>query len=175
MTAQLSRERLEEIIGVINAGAYGYSVSAEEIGAMARMLLAGMDSEPVAYMIGGHYLMHAHDPKVDNYPSAVPLYTAPPAPISDENSLNTYDRFFEGWNACRTTMLKAGPVAGWIKCSERMPEEGGRYWCYVEEQNSLGKSHYQWNCSWNGDEWSDKALTGRVTHWTPLPAAPEQE
>lgn len=29
MTAQLSRERLEEIIGVINAGAYGYSVSAE--------------------------------------------------------------------------------------------------------------------------------------------------
>ncbi|WP_257839722.1 DUF551 domain-containing protein [Salmonella enterica] len=66
-------------------------------------------------------------------------------------------------------------LGGWIKCSERMPEEGGRYWCYVEEQNSLGKSHYQWNCSWNGDEWSDKALTGRVTHWMPLPAAPEQE
>lgn len=66
-------------------------------------------------------------------------------------------------------------LGGWIKCSERMPEEGGRYWCYVEELNSLGKSHYQWNCSWNGDEWSDKALTGRVTHWMPLPAAPEQE
>ncbi len=65
----------------------------------------------------------------------------------------------------------------WIKCSERMPDEYGRYWCYVEEQNSLGKSHYQWNCSWNGDEWSDDALTGRVrvTHWMPLPAEPEQE
>lgn len=60
----------------------------------------------------------------------------------------------------------------WIPVSERVPEEGGRYWCYVEEQNSLGKSHYQWNCSWNGDVWSDKALTGRVTHWMPLPAAP---
>lgn len=64
---------------------------------------------------------------------------------------------------------------GWIPVSERMPEEGGRYWCYVEEQNSLGKSHYQWNCSWNGEVWSDKALSGRVTHWMPLPAAPQQE
>ncbi|MCD9357323.1 DUF551 domain-containing protein [Klebsiella pneumoniae] len=62
----------------------------------------------------------------------------------------------------------------WIPVSERMPEEGGRYWCYVEDQNSLGKSHYQWNCSWNGDVWSDKALTGRVTHWMPLPAGPQE-
>lgn len=87
-------------------------------------------------------------------------------------------------NACRAAMLAAAPqspgsepatVPGkWIPVSERMPEEGGRYWCYVEEQNSLGKSHYQWNCSWNGDVWSDKALTGRVTHWMPLPAAPQE-
>lgn len=63
---------------------------------------------------------------------------------------------------------------GWIPVSERMPEESGRYWCYVEEQNSLGKSHYQWNCSWNGEAWSDKALTGRVTHWMPLPSAPQR-
>lgn len=65
---------------------------------------------------------------------------------------------------------------GWVACSERMPEEGGRYWCYVEEQNDLGKSHYQWNCAWNGDRWlveSDNG--GRVTHWMPLPAAPQQE
>lgn len=62
-----------------------------------------------------------------------------------------------------------------IPVSERVPEEGGRYWCYVEEQNSLGKSHYQWNCSWNGDVWSDNALTGRVTHWMPLPAGPKEQ
>lgn len=97
-------------------------------------------------------------------------------------------------NTCRSAMLQGAdgtitnedakstqPVSnrdeltGWIKCSERMPEEFGRYWCYVEEQNSLGKSHYQWNCSWNGDKWSDSALTGRVTHWQPLAAAPQQE
>lgn len=61
----------------------------------------------------------------------------------------------------------------WIPVSERLPDEVSSYWCYVEEQNSLGKSHYQWNCSWNGDEWSDASLTGRVTHWQPLPAAPK--
>lgn len=91
--------------------------------------------------------------------------------------------YANGWNACRAAMHgKAEPVSnpyklpdGWIKCSERMPEEGGRYWCYVEEINSLGRSHYQWNCSWNGDEWGGEALSGRVTHWMPLPAAPGKE
>ncbi|EOD4081058.1 DUF551 domain-containing protein [Yersinia enterocolitica] len=61
---------------------------------------------------------------------------------------------------------------GWIKCSDQTPKDSGRYWCYVEEQNCLGKSHYQWNCSWNGDMWSERELTGRVTHWMSLPAAP---
>ncbi|HIB8858213.1 TPA: DUF551 domain-containing protein, partial [Klebsiella pneumoniae] len=68
------------------------------------------------------------------------------------------------WKAGRrAAMLAAAPqspgsepatVPGkWIPVSERMPEDSGRYWCYVEEQNDLGKSHYQWNCSWNGDRW----------------------
>lgn len=62
---------------------------------------------------------------------------------------------------------------GWVACSERMPEESGRYWCYVEEQNDLGKSHYQWNCSWNGDRWwVESENGGRVTHWQPLPSPP---
>lgn len=91
------------------------------------------------------------------------------------------------WYACRAAMLQRVENAesrcgnpkvspdGWIPVSERMPEESGRYWCYVEEQNSLGKSHYQWNCSWNGQAWSDKALSGRVTHWMPLPEPPHEE
>ncbi|EOC5825811.1 DUF551 domain-containing protein [Cronobacter sakazakii] len=61
---------------------------------------------------------------------------------------------------------------GWIPCSERMPEEGGRYWCYVEEINSLGKSHYQWNCSWDGEDWGGEGFYGRATHWQPLPEPP---
>lgn len=71
--------------------------------------------------------------------------------------------------------MPTASVQGWIPCTERMPEEIGRYWCYVEEQNSLGKSHYQWNCSWNGELWGGEMMYGRVTHWMPLPAAPQQE
>ncbi|ATM93812.1 TPA: DUF551 domain-containing protein [Klebsiella aerogenes] len=87
----------------------------------------------------------------------------------------------------RAAMLQAEPVTTanklgnspvipdtWIPVSERLPEEGGRYWCYVEEQNSLGKSHYQWNCSWNGEIWGGAMMYGRVTHWMPLPAAPQE-
>lgn len=90
-------------------------------------------------------------------------------------------------SACRAAMLQAEPVTTpnklgnspvipdtWIPVSERMPEEGGRYWCYVEEQNSLGKSHYQWNCSWNGEIWGGAMMYGRVTHWMPLPNPPKE-
>lgn len=82
----------------------------------------------------------------------------------------------EDIDAVAAMLQGAEPVQGWIPCSERMPEEIGRYWCYVEEQNSLGKSHYQWNCSWNGDRWwVESENGGRVTHWMPLQAAPQQE
>lgn len=63
----------------------------------------------------------------------------------------------------------------WIPVSEQLPEECGRYWCYVEEQTDLGKSHYQWNCSWNGERWLVEGEDGGiVTHWMPLPAAPQE-
>lgn len=85
----------------------------------------------------------------------------------------------------RAAMLAAAPqspgsepaaVPGkWIPVSEQLPEDSGRYWCYVEEQNDLGKSHYQWNCSWNGDRWwVESEGGGIVTHWMPLPAAPQE-
>ncbi|WP_368919635.1 DUF551 domain-containing protein [Providencia vermicola] len=66
-------------------------------------------------------------------------------------------------------------ITNWVKCSERVPEEPGRYLCYVEEVNSLGISHYQWNCSWNGVCFRDDSLSGRVTHWMPLPPPPMLE
>ncbi|EPF5351536.1 hypothetical protein ACSS4C_000624 [Cronobacter sakazakii] len=93
--------------------------------AIARVALAALRerAEPVAYMIGGHYLMHANDPKVDNYSSAVPLYTAPPAPVVPVETFEEWSRRCEiqltlcrpefrevaeiTWNACRAAMLAA--------------------------------------------------------------------
>lgn len=62
----------------------------------------------------------------------------------------------------------------WIPVSERNPDDIGRYWCYVEDQKSHGKYSYHWNCSWNGSYWSGAMMHGRVTHWMPLPAAPQE-
>ncbi|HDS4235631.1 DUF551 domain-containing protein [Klebsiella pneumoniae] len=116
-----------------------------------------------------------------------PLYRhAQPAPVVPELMVDWQENEFSaGWNACRAAMLAAAPqspgsepatVPGkWIPVSERLPEDSGRYWCYVEEQNDLGKSHYQWNCSWNGDRWwVESEGGGIVTHWMPLPAGPQE-
>lgn len=159
--------------------------------------IAARDAKPVAwqweYRDKRHVTNDQRRAKIvaeDGEVLVQPLYTSPPAPVvPDELTREEYRRRFMmednfddtyrgGWNSCRAAMLHAGNSPAtpdtWIPVSERMPEEIGRYWCYVEEQNSLGKSHYQWNCSWNGEVWSDKALTGRVTHWMPLPSAPQR-
>ena len=54
------------------------------------------------------------------------------------------------------------------------PKEGGRYWCLVEEQNDLGKSHFQWNCSYHEIEkrWSDNHENYNVIYWTELAPMP---
>lgn len=52
---------------------------------VARMALAAMDSEPVAYMTYKGYLLHAGDPKLAEYSEPMPLYADPrPEPISAE-------------------------------------------------------------------------------------------
>ena len=62
----------------------------------------------------------------------------------------------------------------WISVDDRLPDEGGRYWCYMVYCGSLAVHSYQWNCSWNEKEWGDMAKpSDKVTHWRPLPPPPE--
>ncbi|EPG3028665.1 DUF551 domain-containing protein [Enterobacter hormaechei] len=162
---------------------------------LARIALASLEAEPaihrwrrVTFEPYGPYPWHygnfiGFSKPVDGIEDEY-YYAAPPAPVSVPAAMEMDDDFdsaFEhgkavGWNAYRAAMLQgAEPAKGWIPCSERMPEEIGRYWCYVEEQNCLGKSHYQWNCSWNGDRWwVESENGGRVTHWMPLPNQPKE-
>ncbi|MFV8801783.1 DUF551 domain-containing protein [Yersinia enterocolitica] len=129
-------------------GASAMFFTGDEVAALARIALAAKRAEPVAWEVKG-ILCHSKE-EADSY-------VGEPAPLYDAPQLNSPEI-----------------PEGWIKCSDQTPKDSGRYWCYVEEQNCLGKSHYQWNCSWNGDMWSERELTGRVTHWMPLPAAPEK-
>lgn len=66
---------------------------------------------------------------------------------------------------------KAEPVQGWIPCSERMPE--GMIDVITSNGVDTGKG---W---WDGDNWKEwnkhDAVPVSVTHWMPLPAAPQQE
>lgn len=106
--------------------------------------------------------------------------------------------YVRGWNDCRAAML-AQPVSGgytlnspvipdgWIACSERMPASGGDKQTYVLAGDF--KNHYwpslpntqvgvygDWfndgNPTWDDGDGNDLHLK-EVTHWMPLPAAPE--
>ncbi|WP_244757664.1 DUF551 domain-containing protein [Serratia marcescens] len=58
---------------------------------------------------------------------------------------------------------------GWIPCSEQTPVADGAYWCWFgKEKPSVIQQRV---CIWNdrNHEWCDSS----VTHWMPLPAAPE--
>ncbi|WP_220703766.1 hypothetical protein [Citrobacter braakii] len=120
---ELTKERLQEIAedGFLKHG---------EAKAMARQLLAGMEQEPVAYMVGDYSLLHYQDPRVDEYLGmATPLYAAPQLPqpaVPDELAGKSFEYIANkfqvsmseaqwilvGWNACRAAMLQgAEPVS----------------------------------------------------------------
>ncbi|HHX3799609.1 TPA: DUF551 domain-containing protein [Klebsiella pneumoniae] len=93
------------------------------------------------------------------------------------------------WNACRAAMLAATPqspgsepatVPGkWIPVSEQMPEVGVKVLCFPVEDEPIhavfnGQLWLQ-DISWsNSDEPIDNVITCNVTHWMPLPAAPQE-
>lgn len=73
----------------------------------------------------------------------------------------------------------------WIKCSDRLPEEGGEYLVVVEEKAGLvSKNRYVDAASNYGDyiddywnTWNDwkEGQEVHVTHWMPLPELPEDK
>lgn len=99
----------------------------------------------------------------------------------------------DAWNACCTAMLqgKAEPVSnrdelnylvitdGWISCSERMPDEttepdgGATGYLVLYADGKVPNGGFNvgvWNVTYLRRWWR-----GFVTHWMPLPAAPQQE
>lgn len=111
----------------------------------------------------------------------------PRAPVVPDEMVNNIDNPYgdedliyeegkiEGWNACRAATLKAGnsPVApdGWIPVSERMPE--GMKTVITSNGFDIGQGWWDGEC-WKSFDCHD-VVPGKVTHWMPLPAAPQQE
>ncbi|EOC1312523.1 DUF551 domain-containing protein [Cronobacter turicensis] len=86
-----------------------------------------------------------------------------------------------GWNACRAAMLDAGappaPVAaGWIACSDRLPEDEAGV-LVATEFDGPGDWRMKWGTRVPGhpDEkngWLIPGASWTPSHWMPLPAAP---
>ena len=88
----------------------------------ARIALASLEAEPVAYMVGTQLLENMTQAiayKADTALQIKPLYTATPAPVSVPAAMEIDDDFdsaFEhgkavGWNAYLAAMLQAEPVS----------------------------------------------------------------
>ncbi|EOW2651328.1 DUF551 domain-containing protein [Cronobacter sakazakii] len=119
-----------------------------------------------------------------------PLYTAPPAPVVTAETFEEWSRRCEiqltlcrpefrevaeiTWNACRAAMLAAPPApvtAGWIACSERMPEVGD----IVLTADNGGVNVGEMEHSGASYRYFTSVVSGRelpATHWMPLPEAP---
>lgn len=134
--------------------------------------------------------------KMKRLPLGTKFYTAPPAPVSVPDAMEMDDDFdsaFEhgkavGWNAYRAAMLQSfgnseqlnSPVIqdGWVACSERMPEDEQE----VITHNIFGYRHVSFFDEHSGHFFDrldgspvDCVEHVLVSHWMPLPAAPQQE
>ena len=90
----------------------------------ARIALASLEAEPVAWLLSGgvaknNVSFDSGNAYADPLREVTPLYTAPPAPVSVPDAMEMDDDFdsaFEhgkavGWNAYRAAMLQAEPVS----------------------------------------------------------------
>ena len=107
----------------------------------ARIALASLEAEPVAWLLSGsgaknNVSFDSGNAYADPLREVTPLYTAPPAPVSVPAAMEIDDDFdsaFEhgkavGWNACRAAMLQSfgnseqlnSPVIpdGWVMVPE---------------------------------------------------------
>ncbi|HHG8619890.1 TPA: DUF551 domain-containing protein [Enterobacter hormaechei subsp. xiangfangensis] len=160
---------------------------------LARIALASLEAEPVAWLLSGggaknHVSFDSGNAYADPLREVTPLYTAPPAPVSVPDAMEMDDDFdsaFEhgkavGWNAYRAAMLQSfgnseqlnSPVIpdGWVACSDLMPEQFKAILAFNEYGEVWSGAYDRY---WNF--YCDNLLVEHVTHWMPLPAAPQQE
>ncbi|HBR4085824.1 TPA: DUF551 domain-containing protein [Klebsiella pneumoniae] len=196
MTSKLTRERIELIANFHRA--MTLPPSHAEIEELARMALAAMDSEPVAYISKSDFnagYPHILARRDFNKACTMAVYAAQPAPVVPEekpipNTLSMYAvdavaaiAEVKGWNACRAAMLAAAPqspgsepatVPGkWIPVSERMPDENAEQQVLACFKGGDISTLYYFEGRWD-DAYGIVPIRQDVTHWMPLPAAPKE-
>ncbi|ELD1743337.1 DUF551 domain-containing protein [Escherichia coli] len=175
---------------------------AEEAEELARIALASLEAEPVAYIIQDsdarsrgekgilRYFANISDEDINEYEITVtPLYAAPPETVSVPDAMEMDDDFdsaFEhgkavGWNACRAAMLQSQGNCikdGWISCSDRMPEDTKMLLAF--SQGQIVAAYWNWVMSpidykkYRAFTYLSGNILDDVTHWMPLPEPPQE-
>lgn len=156
-----TKERLIALSNRENVGA----VLSDEISELARIALASLEAEPVAWLLSGggaknHVSFDSGNAYADPLREVTPLYTAHPAPVSVPAAMEMDDDFdsaFEhgkavGWNAYRAAMLQSfgnfeqlnSPVIpdGWklvpVEPTEEMNKAG---WTAMNEHDAINPTY----------------------------------
>ncbi|WP_211843466.1 DUF551 domain-containing protein [Raoultella ornithinolytica] len=158
------------------------------------------EREPIAWLNDAYLARGVVDGEAgseDAGPGYIPVYReaspAQPAPVVPEekpmpNPLSMYAvdavaaiAEAKGWNACRAAMLTAAPTGipinsnGWIPVSERMPEAGDDMIVFTDGIVMSGISYTKKKGFYiQALEYDDDEPVDSVTHWMPLPAAPQE-
>lgn len=94
----------------------------------------------------------------------------------------TFTGLADNAKPCRAAMQSGAVKDEWVACSDRMPEESGDYLvlCHYPEfhprccvQHVMNFQHTAYNTPVM--RWYDSERAKHITHWMPLPAAPQQE
>lgn len=198
--APLTTRRLHQMRDILSkasaqrdGGDIGYAMS--DAVKLIDEVLAGYGRGPVLYAaeetlayakMGELHLKCLSQPMGD---AVIPLYAAPPVQVVPEPiKRNDADGWWmykgrrvgggcaEWYNRalddCRAAMLQAGnsPITPdtWIPVSERMPDT-------MISVLVTGDWFRHAVSFWDGASWCDLDFEPPVTHWQPLPAAPQQE
>ncbi|MEG6244773.1 DUF551 domain-containing protein [Enterobacter hormaechei] len=108
------------------------------------------------------------------------LEAAPPAPVGPGETAVMPD--YPGYTMTQRECFQAGKKAGlaeagnspviqdgWVACSERLPETDGNYWGWWSESKRQGPVWFI------KSELQAQFQSSEITHWMPLPAAPQQK
>ncbi|WP_258140210.1 DUF551 domain-containing protein [Escherichia coli] len=174
---------------------------AEEAEELARIALASLEAEPVAYIFkhpAGKLFWALTDESNKEQPDVIPVYADSPAPVVPEEMYwqdapvegsSKAAAYATGWNACRAAMLhSAEPVSqayklnaldgnspvtpdGWISCSERMPPQDD--WILIYSKHG---EYMAGQVQGGYVELSDGTLSwlGNALFWMPLPEPPQE-
>ena len=184
MNSKLTRERLQEIA---EDGFLKHGESKE----LARMALAAMDSEPVAYMYDGEdgTEYNGHNEFSGGW-KGIPLYRHAQQPVDSEPVgylfHNEYgavlysisDDATEGFSLIGPIYSAPQPApvvpCKWIPVSERMPDENAEQQVLACFKGGDISTLYYFEGRWD-DAYGIVPIRQDVTHWQSLPEPPQED